>query len=106
MEITPITRGEFLDQRRGQGRALMAETKAVVDLEQGTGIKFPCRWNHQKNGGCVGVKTIRAAAIRHGLVVKFKCKDGNLHVWMIGKYADLSVLASRIYDTEQAERER
>ena len=100
MEITPITRDEFLDQRRGQGSVMMAETKAVVDLEQGTGIKFPCRWNHQQNGGCFGVKAIRAATVRHGLVVKFTCKDGNLYVWKLGKYGDL-------YDAEsETMRER
>ena len=84
MAITPISQEEFLNQRRGLGRAMTAETKAVVDLETGTGIKFPCRWNHQKNGTCVGVGNIRAATKRQGQTVKFTCKGGNLYAWRTG----------------------
>ena len=81
--ITPISKEEFLSHRKG--RPPMAETKAVVDLEQGTGIKFPCRWNHHHDRGlCYGASTIRAATRRHGQTVKFTCKGGTLYAWRTG----------------------
>ena len=83
MGITPISKEEFLSHRKG--RPLMAESQAAIDLEKGTGIKFPCRWNHHDKGLCYGASTIRAAVRRSGPPTKFRfqCDEGNLYVWRV-----------------------
>ena len=73
MAITPITEDELPNR----------ESRAVSDLKEGTGIKFPCRWNHQRNGNCSGAVTIRAATKRYGQTTRIKCKDGNLYAWRV-----------------------
>ena len=79
--ITPISQEEFVSHAWRKGRPLMAESQAAVDLEQGTGIKFPCRWSHRENGGCMGAAAIRAATKRSGQTTSFRCVGGNLYVW-------------------------
>ena len=77
MAITPITQDEFPQNLNG-------EAQAVRRLKEGTGIKFPCRWNHGgKSEACAGVGTLRNTAKRHGHTTRFSCKDGTLYAWRV-----------------------
>ena len=72
MAITPITKDELPN----------SETLAVSDLKEGTGIKFPCRWNHNgKTDQCAGVQNLRNKFRGHNRTDIIKCKDGHVYVW-------------------------
>jgi len=85
MAITPISEGEFLRHfGTYAGAKLMAETQAVIGLEEGTGIKLPCRWKHHgKYNSCAGAASLRQAAKRNGHNTTFRCKEGTLYIWRV-----------------------
>ena len=72
MAITPITKEEFPG----------GESKAVLDLEEETGIKFPCRWKHSnKPNQCSGVGAMRNRTRKQGQPTTLRCKDGTVYAW-------------------------
>jgi hypothetical protein len=71
-------RGKYL--RRGG-----PEYEAVKTLEAGEAIKFPCRWNHSKNGNqCSGVAQMFGVAKMMGVQVKAICRDAWVYVHVVG----------------------
>ena len=84
MAITPITYDEFPPQWRTGSKSLSSESQAVIILEVGTGIKFPCRWKHSdKPDQCFGMSTLRQTSKRHGHTTKYRCRDRTLYVWRV-----------------------
>jgi hypothetical protein len=83
VEIKAISKSEFMSQASNKrGAKLQPESKAVIELKKGTGIKFPCRWKHRgKHGTCFGSASLRAAAKRYGQTTNFRCKEGTVYVW-------------------------
>ena len=72
MAITPITQDELPN----------SESRAISDLKEGTGIKFPCRWKHSdKTKQCYGVSNLRHTVKRCGHITTLTCKDKTLYVW-------------------------
>ena len=72
MAITPITEDELPN----------SESRAVSDLKEGTGIKFPCRWKHHcKTNQCYGASNLRAKTRGMGHITNFTCKDGTVYAW-------------------------
>ena len=84
IEIMPITEEEFTSHewRRRKGKLLAPEARAIVALEKETGIKFPCRWNHSREG-CAGTAILRAVARRYGQTARFRCEESTMYVWRV-----------------------
>lgn len=84
MSIEALSREEWaavVATRRFGRRPLNPETRALIDLPIGSGLKFPCRWNHDGKGQCSGAATLFHTAHRMGFKVRTHCRDGTLYVW-------------------------
>jgi hypothetical protein len=84
IEIMPITEEEFTSHewRRRKRRSTSPEARAIVALEKETGIKFPCRWNHSREG-CAGAAILRAVTRRYGQTARFRCAESTMYVWRV-----------------------
>ena len=85
MSIEEITGEEFyslpVPRRGSRTPRLSPESKAVVDLGEGHGLKFPCRWSHSKKSSCSGASIMYAVARRYGFRVQTRCIEGFLYIF-------------------------
>ena len=66
MAITSVSKQEFEQVKQGHGTVLSEESKAVLALDVGQAIKFPCRWNHKSpRFVCFAGGMVRLTAKRH-----------------------------------------
>ena len=56
------------------------ETDAVLKLELNTGVKFPCRWEHNAQKQCRGIIAIRIAARRRDMKITASCREGIIYI--------------------------
>jgi len=81
MSIESITTEEF---ERGFGLPIVygkrpnPETCAVLQLQVGEAIKFPCRWRH--NRYCFGAGMASRSSVKYSQVVKTRCVDKIIYV--------------------------
>ena len=82
MAIEKIRSEDFPRSERG---GLSEESVAVMALQSGEAVKFPCRWKH--NGRiCTGTNNAYQAAHRSGFHVSTRCRDKMIYVMRrIGK---------------------
>ena len=60
--------------------ALTEESAAVMALQPGEAVKFPCRWKHHSRNDCKGSNSLRAAARRQGFRVSITCQNKMVYV--------------------------
>ena len=76
MAIEKILREDFPKSKNG----LSEESAAVMNLQPGEAVKFPCRWEHIGGSHCKGSNNIYTAARRRGFRVSVRCRDKMVYV--------------------------
>jgi hypothetical protein len=75
MAIEKIPREDFPKSWNG----LSEESAAVMNLQPGEAVKFPCRWPHH-GSVCEGSNNLYTAARRRGFRVSVRCRDKMVYV--------------------------
>ena len=82
MSIERITKEEFQALRPIEAKGRRSEeTEALLVLPRGTGIKMPCRWQHDKHNACPGAALLVHVGYRYNFKVLCVCRAGVLYAW-------------------------
>ena len=82
MSIEPMDAeevGAFFHRNKYYG-TFKNETAAVLKLELNTGVKFPCRWEHNSQKQCRGIIATRTAARRRDMKITANCREGIIYI--------------------------
>ncbi len=61
------------------------EITAVRDLYKvNEGVKFPCRWSHDKRQVCTANVSFRKVAKDKGFKIKYSCRDKTVYILRVG----------------------
>jgi hypothetical protein len=79
MAIEKIRPEDFPGPNPTGHRALTEESAAVMALQPGEVVRFPCRWRH-RGSQCTGSNSLYQAGRRRGFRVSIRCRDKMVYV--------------------------